>query len=42
MLAISRPPFIGDKPGLIQAAGVALTAMLAGAGAVRNLGPTSL
>jgi myo-inositol-1(or 4)-monophosphatase len=42
MLATSQPPFIGDKPGVIEAAGVSLSAMLVKAGAVRNLGPTSL
>ncbi|RFU49600.1 inositol monophosphatase family protein [Paraburkholderia sp. DHOC27] len=42
MLATSQPPFIGDKPGVIEAAGTSLSAMLADAGAVRNLGPTSL
>jgi myo-inositol-1(or 4)-monophosphatase len=42
MLATSQPPFIGDKPGVIDAAGVSLSAMLTQAGAVRNLGPTSL
>nr|WP_250494881.1 inositol monophosphatase family protein [Caballeronia sp. GAWG1-1] len=42
MLATSQPPFIGNKPAVVEAAGESLSAMLAKAGAVRNLGPTSL
>jgi myo-inositol-1(or 4)-monophosphatase len=41
-LATSQPPFVNDDLGAITLAGRSLTVALADAGAVRNLGPTSL
>jgi myo-inositol-1(or 4)-monophosphatase len=42
VLATSQPPFINDDPDVIGLAGTSLVRVLRKAGAVRNLGPTSL
>ncbi|GAB3136351.1 inositol monophosphatase [Amycolatopsis stemonae] len=39
--ATSQPPFVTGQPGVAQAAGRSLTAVLEEVAAVRNLGPTS-
>lgn len=39
--ATSQPPFVTEQPGVAEAAGTSLTAVLEQAAAVRNLGPTS-
>ncbi|MGV9367492.1 MULTISPECIES: inositol monophosphatase family protein [unclassified Amycolatopsis] len=39
--ATSQPPFIAKQPGVAEAAGASLTAVLPKVAAVRNLGPTS-
>ncbi|WP_439384194.1 inositol monophosphatase family protein [Amycolatopsis lexingtonensis] len=39
--ATSQPPFVMTQPGVAEAAGRSLTAVLREAAAVRNLGPTS-
>ena len=39
--ATSQPPFVTRQPGVAEAAGRSLTAMLGHVAAVRNLGPTS-
>ncbi|OXM70518.1 inositol monophosphatase [Amycolatopsis vastitatis] len=39
--ATSQPPFVGKQPGVAEAAGRSLTAVLGEVAAVRNLGPTS-
>ncbi|EOD63482.1 inositol monophosphatase family protein [Amycolatopsis vancoresmycina] len=39
--ATSQPPFVTKQPGVAEAAGVSLTAVLKEVAAVRNLGPTS-
>ncbi|MEU4517928.1 inositol monophosphatase family protein [Amycolatopsis sp. NPDC024027] len=39
--ATSQPPFVVKQPGVAEAAGRSLTAMLGQVAAVRNLGPTS-
>lgn len=42
IVASSQPPFINDNKKIIRQSGDSLTAVLSEAGAVRNLGPTSL
>ncbi len=42
LLANSQPPFIQNREAVIDCAGRSLALLLADAGAVRNLGPTSL
>ncbi|MEU7788368.1 inositol monophosphatase [Amycolatopsis sp. NPDC049159] len=39
--ATSQPPFVAGQPGVAEAAGRSLTAVLTEVAAVRNLGPTS-
>ncbi|WP_254897089.1 inositol monophosphatase family protein [Amycolatopsis sp. Hca4] len=39
--ATSQPPFVTQQPGVAEAAGRSLTAVLGAVAAVRNLGPTS-
>jgi myo-inositol-1(or 4)-monophosphatase len=41
LVVIGHPPFVTGQPGVAERSGLSLSAVLAAAGAVRNLGPTS-
>jgi myo-inositol-1(or 4)-monophosphatase len=41
LVATSQPPFAGEQPIAVSAAGRSLSAVLPAVGAIRNLGPTS-